>query len=57
LLTVSSQISDIKQKLAETVGMPAGKQKLSRFDIVFNNQKTLAFYNIGAGSIIQLSKK
>ncbi len=51
------KIADVKQKLAEAVGMPAGKQKLSRLDIVFNNQKTLAFYNIGAGAVIQLSKK
>ena len=56
-LTVLDKVSDLKQKLADALGMPSSKQKLARGDIVLNNQKSLAFYNLGNGAAVQLSKK
>ncbi len=55
--SVTDKIADVKQRIADATGMPAGKQKLARGDIVLNNQKSLAFYNIGPGAAVQLSKK
>ena len=57
VFNVMDKISDVKQRIADTVGMPSGKQKLARGDIVLNNQKSLAFYNLGPGAAVQLSKK
>lgn len=54
---VTDKVSDIKNKIQEALAMPSGKQKLQIGELVLNNDKSLAFYNLGANGSVQLSEK
>lgn len=56
-LPLNDPISVIKAKLHEFVGIPPGKQKLSSDGLFFKDSNSLAYYNIGQHSIVQLAFK
>ena len=56
-LPLSDQITVIKAKLHEETGMPTGKQKLQMDAMFFKDSNTLAYYNIGPGTVINLQIK
>jgi len=58
-LPLTTLVSTLKNRIADKVGMPYGKQKLSvgATGTVMNNSKSLAFYNFQQGSIVVLGLK
>ncbi|KAG2184239.1 hypothetical protein INT44_009254 [Umbelopsis vinacea] len=58
-LPLTTLVSTLKNRIADKVGMPYGKQKLSVSGVgtVMNNSKSLAFYNFQQGSTIVLGLK
>jgi len=58
-LPLTTLVSTLKNRIADKVGMPYGKQKLSvgATGTVMNNSKSLAFYNFQAGSNVILGLK
>jgi len=56
-LHVTDQVSVIKAKIHEEIGMPPGKQKLQYEGIFIKDSNTLAYYNIGNGATIVLGLK
>jgi splicing factor 3A subunit 1 len=56
-MALSEQISLIKTKIHELIGLPPGKQKLNMEGLFYKDNKSLAFYNIGDGATIQMSLK
>ena len=56
-LPLSDQVSVIKAKLHEETGMPIGKQKLQMDTLFFKDTNTLAYYNIGPGTVVNLQIK
>ncbi|KAI9273660.1 Pre-mRNA splicing factor PRP21 like protein-domain-containing protein [Sporodiniella umbellata] len=59
-LLPNTLVSTVKDRIGSTLGMPAGKQKLSTVaGTVLNNSKTLAFYGImnGAALVLEVRKR
>ena len=58
-LPLTTLVSTLKNRIADKVGMPYSKQKLSvsSTGTVMNNSKSLAFYNFQQGSSIILGLK
>ncbi|CAM0135608.1 SF3a splicing factor complex subunit [Umbelopsis sp. WA50703] len=58
-LPLTTLVSTLKNRIADKVGMPYGKQKLSvsSTGTVMNNSKSLAFYNFEQGSVVVLGLK
>ncbi|XP_025079375.1 splicing factor 3A subunit 1-like [Pomacea canaliculata] len=56
-LPLTDTISVLKAKLNESLGMPAGKQKLQYEGIFVKDSNTLAFYNFVNGASVQLQMK
>ncbi|KAK3096249.1 hypothetical protein FSP39_024939 [Pinctada imbricata] len=56
-LPLTDSISVMKAKLNETLGIPAGKQKLQYEGLFVKDSNTLAFYNFLNGSTVQLQLK
>jgi splicing factor 3A subunit 1 len=56
-LALTDPVSVLKSKINEVIGLAPGKQKLSREGLFFKDQNTLAYYNIGDGTTVQLSLK
>lgn len=56
-LPLTDTISVLKAKLNESLGMPAGKQKLQYEGIFVKDSNTLAFYNFGSGATVHLQMK
>ena len=56
-LHLTDQVSVIKAKIHEEIGMPPGKQKLQYEGIFIKDSNTLAYYNIGNGATIVLGLK
>ncbi|KAG1461688.1 hypothetical protein G6F56_005673 [Rhizopus delemar] len=59
-LLPNTLITTVKDRIGSTLGMPAGKQKLSTVaGTVLNNSKTLAFYGImnGAALVLEVRKR
>ncbi|KAH8548712.1 Pre-mRNA splicing factor PRP21 like protein-domain-containing protein [Umbelopsis sp. PMI_123] len=58
-LPLTTLVSTLKNRIADKVGMPYGKQKLSVGGVgtVMNNSKSLAFYNFQQGSTVILGLK
>lgn len=51
-------VSELKQRLQEALGLPPGKQQLSREHVgVLKNELSLAFYNVGEDVQLQLGLK
>ena len=56
--SVMETIGDVKARLAAAVGVPASKQKVSSLALGFlKDTSTLAAYNFGAGTALQLGLK
>lgn len=56
-LSLTDQISAIKQKIQEETDMPASKQKISFEGMFFKDSNTVAYYNLLSGATIQLQVK
>ncbi|XP_074652831.1 splicing factor 3A subunit 1-like [Tubulanus polymorphus] len=56
-LPLTDNVSVIKAKLHEELGMPAGKQKLQHDGLFIKDSNTLAFYNFTRGAVVQLQLK
>ncbi|XP_067668846.1 splicing factor 3A subunit 1-like [Haliotis asinina] len=56
-LPLTDSVSVIKAKLHESLGMPAGKQKLQYEGIFIKDSNTLAFYNFLNGATVSLALK
>ncbi|KAL8625577.1 splicing factor 3a, subunit 1 [Nucella lapillus] len=56
-LPLTDTVSVLKAKLNESLGMPAGKQKLQYEGIFVKDSNTLAFYNFMSGAMVQLQMK
>ncbi|XP_002739067.1 splicing factor 3A subunit 1-like [Saccoglossus kowalevskii] len=56
-LPITDQISVIKAKLFEELGMPTGKQKLQLEGMFIKDSNTLAFYNVSRNSLVKLLLK
>ena len=56
-LSVTETLSSVKTKIHESVGMPPGKQKLQYEGMFVKDTNSLAFYNMGHGSVIHLHLK
>ncbi|KAK9722296.1 SF3a splicing factor complex subunit [Basidiobolus ranarum] len=62
-LELSSLVSELKQKIADTIGMPSGRQKITTppgkttSNIPMKNQLSLAYYNIQNGDTLILGIK
>ncbi|KAJ8048110.1 Splicing factor 3A subunit 1 [Holothuria leucospilota] len=57
MLPLTDQVSVIKAKIFEELGMPTGKQKLQYEGMFIKDSNTLAFYNFMNGSVVQLQVK
>lgn len=56
--SLMATVSELKQRLAEVLSLPPGKQQLVREHVgVLKNELTLAFYNVGAEVHLQLGLK
>ncbi|XP_041356124.1 splicing factor 3A subunit 1-like [Gigantopelta aegis] len=56
-LPLTDTVSVIKAKLHESIGMPAGKQKLQYEGLFIKDSNSLAFYNFINGSTVHLQMK
>ncbi|XP_063430548.1 splicing factor 3A subunit 1-like [Mytilus trossulus] len=56
-LPLSDSIAVMKAKLNESLGLPAGKQKLQYDGIFMKDSNSLAYYNINKGAVISLQLK
>lgn len=56
-LPLTDNVSVIKAKIAESLGMPAGKQKLQLDGLFIKDSNTLAFYNLTKTSTVHLQLK
>nr|XP_027216337.1 splicing factor 3A subunit 1-like [Penaeus vannamei] len=56
-LPLTDPVSVVKAKLHDMIGLPPGKQKLARDGLFFKDSQSLAFYNVGHGTVIQLQLK
>ncbi|XP_077977951.1 splicing factor 3A subunit 1-like [Glandiceps talaboti] len=56
-LPLTDQVSVIKAKLFEDLGMPTGKQKLQLEGMFIKDSNSLAFYNMSRNSVVQLQQK
>merc|ERR1719210_3018861 len=56
-MPLTDTVSTLKTKIMEEVGMPQGKQKLQHENIFFKDANTLAYYNMTAGTMLQLQLK
>lgn len=56
-LPLKDMVSVIKAKIHEQVGLPPGKQKLQFGNTFLKDSNTLAYFNIGPGSVLLLGIK
>lgn len=56
-MSLTDSVGTLKSKINEVIGLGPGKQKLSRDGLFYKDQNTLAYYNIGDGSVVLLSLK
>lgn len=56
-MPLTDQVSVIKAKLFEQLGIPAGKQKLQHESLFIKDSNSLAFYNFVHGTVVQLQQK
>ncbi|XP_033118557.1 splicing factor 3A subunit 1-like [Anneissia japonica] len=56
-LPLTDSVSVIKAKLMDDLNMPVGKQKLQYEGLFIKDSNSLAYYNMSAGSIVQLQVK
>ncbi|XP_072163145.1 splicing factor 3A subunit 1-like [Diadema setosum] len=56
-MPLTDQVSVIKAKLFEQLGIPAGKQKLQHEGLFIKDSNSLAFYNFIHGTVVQLQLK
>ena len=56
-LPLTDNVSVIKAKIHDALGMPAGKQKLQLEGLFIKDSNTLAFYNVAPTSCVQLQIK
>lgn len=56
-LPLTDPVSVVKSKVHESTGVPPGKQKLAKEGMFFKDSMSLAFYNVGNGTTIQLQLK
>lgn len=56
-LPLTDSIAVMKAKLNESLGLPAGKQKLQYDGIFMKDSNSLAYYNINKGAVISLQLK
>ncbi|XP_071528382.1 splicing factor 3A subunit 1 [Panulirus ornatus] len=56
-LPLTDPVSVVKAKIHDETGLPPGKQKLARDGLFFKDSQSLAFYNVGHGTVIQLQLK
>ncbi|KAL4220170.1 splicing factor 3a [Mactra antiquata] len=56
-LPYTDNVSVLKAKINESVGLPAGKQKLQYDGLFIKDSNTLAFYNFANGGVVQLQLK
>jgi len=57
MLPLTDTVSVLKAKLNETLGLPAGKQKLQFEGMFIKDSNSLAFYNFLHGATVQLQLK
>ena len=53
-LALTETVEVVKAKIMEDIGMPQGKQKLQHESIFLKDANSLAYYNIGPGTVIKL---
>lgn len=56
-LPLTDPVSVVKAKVHDETGLPPGKQKLARDGLFFKDSQSLAYYNVGHGTVIQLQLK
>ncbi|BES95762.1 splicing factor 3A subunit [Nesidiocoris tenuis] len=56
-MPLTESVAALKVKIQETVGMPPAKQKLQCDGIFYKDSNSLAYYNVGAATIVQLQLK
>ncbi|KAK4319739.1 hypothetical protein Pmani_009394 [Petrolisthes manimaculis] len=56
-LPLTDPVSVVKAKVHDQTGLPPGKQKLARDGLFFKDSQSLAYYNVGHGTVIQLQLK
>lgn len=56
-LPLTDPVSVVKARIHDETGLAPGKQKLARDGLFFKDALTLAYYNIGVGTVIQLQLK
>ncbi|KAB7496266.1 Splicing factor 3A subunit 1 [Armadillidium nasatum] len=56
-LPLTDPVSVVKARIHDETGLPPGKQKLARDGMFFKDALSLAYYNIGVGTTIQLQLK
>ncbi|XP_063957243.1 splicing factor 3A subunit 1-like isoform X1 [Lytechinus pictus] len=56
-MPLTDQVSVIKAKLFEQLGIPAGKQKLQHEGLFIKDSNSLGFYNFMHGTVVQLQLK
>eukprot|EP00057_Strongylocentrotus_purpuratus_P034401 XP_795042.3 PREDICTED: splicing factor 3A subunit 1 [Strongylocentrotus purpuratus] len=56
-MPLTDQVSVIKAKLHEQLGIPAGKQKLQHESLFIKDSNSLGFYNFMHGTVVQLQLK
>ncbi|XP_035224925.1 splicing factor 3A subunit 1-like isoform X2 [Stegodyphus dumicola] len=56
-LPLTDQVSVIKAKIHESIGMPPGKQKLQLDGMFIKDSNSLAYYNLSTNSIVALQVK
>ncbi|XP_062503859.1 splicing factor 3A subunit 1-like [Corticium candelabrum] len=54
---ITDQVSTIKSKLSDMLGIPPGKQKLQMANIFIKDSNSLAYYNMTSQTIVQLGLK
>jgi len=56
-MSLKDTVAMLKEKIKASTGMPPNKQKLKYNGIGLVDAKTLAFYNIAPGSVVELGQK
>ncbi|KAG7167454.1 splicing factor 3A subunit 1-like [Homarus americanus] len=56
-LPLTDPVSVVKAKVHDETGLPPGKQKLARDGLFFKDSQSLAYYNVGHGTTLQLQLK
>lgn len=53
--SLSETVASLKEKIDQAVDVPVSKQKISGKTGLLKDNKSLAYYNVGAGEMLTLS--